>query len=126
MRPVVYFAHPLGGDIAANTKDALTWLAFLMKVEPEVCFIAPWIACVIAGADDNDPRARERGLLDAEAVIPRCHGIVLCGSRISSGMAREVAVARQVGLRIYSLVGARVLPWRPGAWSGLAAHEVLR
>ncbi|MDQ3295109.1 MAG: hypothetical protein M3619_00805 [Myxococcota bacterium] len=123
-RPIFYFAHPLAGNIAGNIRSAQTWLGFLMQKEPSVCFVAPWLACVAAGADDNDPDARERGLLDAYAIVPRCDGIVLCGERISSGMARELAGAKQRELRVFDLTGAKVLPWRD--WRGLDAYEVPR
>ncbi|MGE0547584.1 MAG: hypothetical protein AB7O24_04420 [Kofleriaceae bacterium] len=104
-RPIVYFAHPLGGDVDGNVKRAYQWLRWLMRSEPEVAFVAPWLACVAAGADDNNPDARERGLLDAGAVIKRCDGIVLCGDRISSGMHRELATAIQHGVYVTNLTG---------------------
>ncbi len=75
--------------INANITRALAWLAWLRKSFPETTFIAPWIAAIQSGEDDLDPKAREAGLVDACAVIERCDGIVLCGVRVSSGMARE-------------------------------------
>ncbi len=109
-RPLVYFAHPLGGDVDGNIKRALSWLSWLMRCEPDVAFVAPWLACVIAGADDSDPNARERGLLDAAASVSRCDGIVLCGDRISDGMKRELGVAQWHRLHVFSFVG---LPFGP-------------
>lgn len=94
MRHVLYVAHPLGAPdargIQANILRALRWLAWLRKTYPNITFIAPWIAAVLAGADDSDPAAREAGLVDDCAVVERCDGIVLCGGRISSGMRREM------------------------------------
>lgn len=102
-RRVLYMAHPVGGDVAGNVRRALGWLAWLMACEPDVAFIAPWLACIAAGADDSNPRARERGMLDNLATVVRCDGIVLVGGRISIGMQRELNVAVQRELDIDDL-----------------------
>lgn len=73
-----------------NVQRALRWLAWLRKSFLETTFIAPWIASVLAGADDADPAQREAGFVDDCAVVERCDGIVLCGGRICSGMQREM------------------------------------
>ena len=73
-----------------NIEDAMRWLTWLRRSFPETTFIAPWIASVLAGADDSDPAQREMGLADAFATIERCDGVVLCGPRISEGMRREM------------------------------------
>lgn len=83
--------HPA---LRANIDRALRWLAWLRKSFPETTFIAPWIASVLAGADDTDPAQREAGMADACAVVERCDGIVLCGGRISEGMRREMEHGR--------------------------------
>jgi hypothetical protein len=109
-RRVLYVAHPLAptnAEIAAtpwaplielrarvalkaNIDRALRWLAWLRKGFPETTFIAPWIATIQSLGGDGTPEEREAGLVDDCAVVERCDGIVLCGSRISSGMRREV------------------------------------
>lgn len=76
-RPVLYLAHPLAGDITHNLASVRAWHRLLMASEPDVAIIAPWIAAVEAGADDNSPEARDRGLRDAVAIVSRCDGIVL-------------------------------------------------
>jgi hypothetical protein len=76
--------------LSANIDVALRWLAWLRRSFPETTFIAPWIAAVVSGEDDSDPKAREAGMVDDCAVVERCDGIVLCGERISSGMRREM------------------------------------
>lgn len=91
---VVYFAHPVGGDVTANVARAVRWLHFLMRVEPSVSFAAPWLACLLSGIDDNDELSRARGLRDSERFAARCDGIVLCGGRISTGMMLELAATR--------------------------------
>lgn len=82
--------HALRRPVRANLDSAMRWLSWLRKSFPETTFIAPWIANIMAGEDDLDPKQHEAGLLDACAVIERCDGIVLVGRRISSGMRREM------------------------------------
>lgn len=98
-RLVLYVAHPLGAPdaagVRANIERAMRWLAWLRRAFPETTFIAPWIAAVLSGEDDSDPAQREAGLVDADALIPLLHGVVLIGGRISSGMGREDGLARQ-------------------------------
>lgn len=72
-----------------NLDRALRWLAWLRRTFPEVTFIAPWIAAVLSGEDDADPVKRANGLRDDCRVVRRCDGVVLCGGRVSEGMALE-------------------------------------
>lgn len=99
-RLILYVAHPLGAPDRAglddNVRRAMRWLSWLRRSFPETTFIAPWIAAVLSGEDDADPAQREAGLVDADAVVARCDGVVLCGGRVSSGMARERDAARRV------------------------------
>lgn len=88
-RKIFYVAAPVSGDVQGNLERALRWLKWLRDRDPSTTYIAPWVAALLSGEDDNDPQARERGLVDCETVAARCDGIVLCGGRISSGMARE-------------------------------------
>lgn len=85
-----YLAHPVAGDPAANAQRALRWLRWLRREEPQACIIAPWLAAILAGEDDNDPAQRERGLRDAQLVAELCDGIILVGGRTSSGMQKEL------------------------------------
>lgn len=108
MRLVLYMAAPLRPNAEelsahehapdpgatayqANIKRAMRWLAWLRRSFPGTTFIAPWIASVLAGADEHDPTQRAAGLIDDCAVVARCDGIVLVGGRESSGMTREAA-----------------------------------
>lgn len=80
--------------LRANIDRAMRWLAWLRRSFPETTFIAPWIASVLARADDADASQREAGFVDDCAVVERCDGIVLCGGRICSGMRREMEHGR--------------------------------
>lgn len=99
----------------ANLDRAMAWLSWLRRSFPETTFIAPWIASILAGADDADPAQREAAFLDCCAVVERCDGIVLVGPRISEGMRREMEHARATSGRygatfdICDLTGAVVL-----------------
>ncbi|MES2209926.1 MAG: hypothetical protein V4515_07035 [Chloroflexota bacterium] len=84
--------------LRVNLDRAMRWLSWLRRSFPEATFIAPWIASVLAGADDTDPAQREAGFTDDCAVIERCDGIVLCGRRISEGMRREMEHGLRRGL----------------------------
>lgn len=95
-RSVIYMCHPVAGNVDSNISRALRWLAWLRKSYPETTFIAPWIAGILAGEDDDDPVQREAGLVDCEAVIALCDAVILVGGRISSGMARERSGSRRV------------------------------
>ncbi len=81
--------------IRGNIVNAKGWMAWLIWKYPVVTFIAPWIATLDGGGDDDlDPAQRERGLRDCCRTVKVCHGIVLIGGRVSGGMAKEASHAR--------------------------------
>jgi hypothetical protein len=97
-RPVVYFAHPLGGEIDENLARAERWFFWLTEHEPRCAFLCPWMANVHAfrrrfgSIDDKGHPFRERSMLDniAIAQLSGVEGIVLCGPRITPGMQLEL------------------------------------
>lgn len=101
-RPVLYVCHPVGGDVDGNIKRALRWLSWLSREHPAITFVMPWLAGVLAG-DDGEPAQREAGLRDCEATVAKLDGVVLVGGRVSTGMARERAVAIDHGLEVFDL-----------------------
>jgi hypothetical protein len=102
-RTVLYVCHPVGGDVDGNIKRSLRWISWLRRSFPTVTFNASWIAGILSGEDDADPAQREAGLVDCEAVVAICHGVVLVGGRISSGMERERLAAFEVRGEIVDL-----------------------
>ena len=109
-RRVLYVAHPLAPNdsdigfvirvhddehkafataLRANIDLALRWLAWLRRSFPQDTFVAPWIATVLSLDGDDSAELREAGLVDDCAVVERCDGIVMTGSRIGSGGDRE-------------------------------------
>lgn len=107
-RPVVYLAHPVGAAtteaVRANLAAAKRWL-WALRCATDWSICAPWIPAVEAVLDAGVPEAveRTRGLADDLAVVERCDAIVLCGGRVSSGMAMERDHAASRGLRVVDL-----------------------
>lgn len=86
MRPRIYVAHPLGPDgpeREKNRHNAALWCAAVG--EAGGCPIADWI--ILSGVWSEDKR--EMGLECDFAAIEGCHGLLLCGGRVSPGMALE-------------------------------------
>lgn len=100
---ILYMAHPVGGLVPANLARSLRWLRYLASSDPDTAYIAPWIAAIMSGEDDNDPVARARGLAQDVAVVKRCDGLVLVGGRVSSGMAIERDAAMTAGITVIDL-----------------------
>lgn len=95
--------------VRANIANAKAWLPWLVRGFPAITFIAPWIAALDGGGDDDlDPAMRARGLRDCCRTIRVCSGIVLVGGRVSGGMAEETSHARAV-------VGLTFLGYAPPA-----------
>jgi hypothetical protein len=81
--------------ILDNIANAKGWLAWLIWRYPAVTFIAPYVATLDGGGDDDlDPAQRARGLRDCRRTVRVCNGIVLVGGRLSGGMLDEASVAR--------------------------------
>ncbi|MBA2718917.1 MAG: hypothetical protein H0U52_06720 [Chloroflexi bacterium] len=109
---IAYMAHPVSGDVAANLARALRWLHYLSATDPETAYVDPWIAALMAGADDDDPAQRARGLAHDVAMVKRCDAIVLVGGRVSSGMAIEHNAALTVGISVIDLTAlGEEPPW---------------
>ena len=97
MIEVVYVAHPVSGDVTGNAARARRWLRWLIERELDVSFCVPWLPYIEVLDEEGNAGQRERGLRDVVAIAGRCHGIVLCGGRISAGMKREAREVLQVG-----------------------------
>ncbi len=111
-RKVFYVAHPVSGDVDGNIKRALRWLRYLRHSDNANTYIVPWVAGIMSGEDDNDPAAREAGLVDCETAAAKCDGIVLVGGRLSTGMAREKAAVVAAGGMVFDLTGMGIEPPR--------------
>ena len=99
--PVIYLAHPLSGDVAANLARAQRWVRYL-ETEHCVAVVASWITeCQIW--DDDNAEHRAAGLRRDCAVLARCDEVWLVGGRISNGMAYEAAYARQCEIPVVDM-----------------------
>lgn len=107
MKPIIYVAHPVSGDVKANCDKVLKWLRWLTEVDPTRIYIAPWVGEVLAHLDMDPIPADfyDRVLSDDEEIVSRLDGILLTGIGTdgpyrrdngfmkSSGMTRELAAA---------------------------------
>ena len=100
----VYMAHPVAGDVGGNVARANNYRTMLKKkYELTHIVVAPWIEEVKI-FDDGDPHQRERGLQKCCQEIATCDELWITGPRVSSGMRREIAFARSLGLRVMQVV----------------------
>jgi hypothetical protein len=95
MRAVYYLAHPVrtGPGLTENLSNAREWLRWLFENDPTRAYIAPWIAEVeawMSAGRAEDPGIVERALLDDEAVVQHCDGLIAVGGYgFTAGMERE-------------------------------------
>lgn len=94
--PVLYLAHPVAGDVAANLARAKRWLLWARRAFATCAVIAPWITDLDMGDDDCDPAQREQALLRDEAVARACDAVMLVGGCVTDGMRREATVAKRL------------------------------
>lgn len=99
-KPIVYIAHPIGGDVEGNIKRVLA-IVRKLSIENEVIPFAPYIVDVQA-LDDSNPIERGIGFTHNMAMFER--GIIdevwLYGGRISNGMATEIKWAEVHGIPV--------------------------
>lgn len=107
--------------VAFNLKRAMRWWNWLHLGLPEVTWIMPWYVNVLCNGEGN-LELIERGLRDDCEVARRCDGLMACGQRTSSGMAREARAVHEVGGDLFRIDGinkepsrihaAASVPWR--------------
>ena len=96
---VIYFAHPVSGDVAGNLKKARAWIRFLEATNPDVAIVANWITeCEIW--DDDVPEQRAASLARDLAVISKCDELWYGGverGELTRGMELEYEHAAKLG-----------------------------
>lgn len=93
-KPVFYVAHPVSGDPVANAYKTIAWVKWLTLNDTDRIYIAPWVAEVLAFANDIvDPAFYDRVLSDDEEVVKHLDGLLMVGGTISTGMRREMLAA---------------------------------
>lgn len=106
-----YLAHPYSDDPDANLARAYRWLAWLLAMEPDHAIAAPWLALADYARLDG-PAATivpsdayaARCLRDDLAVAAALGRIILCGGRVSPGMAAEIAAVTAAGGTVCDLI----------------------
>lgn len=97
MSGLVYIASPYAGDVERNIEFAKAACRHAMRkgLTPiAVHLLYPQFL------SDSDPSEREAGLRMGHRVLEACNSLLVCGDRISEGMALEIAEAKRLGIPI--------------------------
>lgn len=101
MKEVYYVAHPVTGDPVGNAYKTIAWIRWLTLNDPSRVYVAPWVAEVLAFAQENcDPAFYARVLADDQDVVRHLDGVLLVGGTLSRGMALECDAAIETHKRI--------------------------
>jgi len=98
---VAYIAHPIGGNVAINLEDIICIIRDINLLEPDVIpFAHYWVDC--HALDDDVPKERERGIKNDIALMKKgfIDELRLYGDKISKGMASEIVLANQLGIKV--------------------------
>ena len=96
-RPLVYIASPFAGDTEYNTSRARGYCRFAVG---RGCIpLAPHLHYP-QFMDDSDRDERELGLFFAIVLLGKCDELWVFGERISNGMSREIAKAKNRGIPV--------------------------
>lgn len=91
------------GDV--SVEDNLASIRKIVReinlTEPDICPLVPYYSDVVS-MDDSIPSERERGIKNNMAIFKNgvIHELWLYGPRISSGMAGEIEIAKEMGIKI--------------------------
>lgn len=95
----VYICSPLRGNIEENIKKANEYCR--QEVLKGNCPLAPH--CIFTQyLNDNILEERELGIKMGLNLLIRCDEILVCGNKITEGMAYEIEKALKLGIRIRS------------------------
>ena len=109
MRKLVYIASPLSGDVETNLDFARQ--ACLYAMAQGVTPFAPHLLYPQM-LDDNDPAQRELGMNMGNQMLALCDELWLCGDIISSGMAAEEQLAKELDIPVRNVSTEEIL-YRP-------------
>lgn len=106
---VLYLAGPFRGDgsrqaIHRNQMRMMARARLIQDLLPEAVLVLPHTN--FAFLDESGPGGldvRARALAACERLLLRCDGLVLCGTTLTEGMARERDAALAAGLPIVQL-----------------------
>jgi hypothetical protein len=96
-KPFIYVCSPLRGDIKRNISKAIGYARF---VYAKGCIpLAPHIIFT-QFLDDEDPGERAAGMEMGIELLRKCDELWSFGTRVSEGMAAEIAAAKTLGLKV--------------------------
>jgi hypothetical protein len=98
---IVYIAHPISGNVAANLERIRLIARQIMLEDPKIVAFAPyWFDCHVL--NDDVPAERQRGIANDIELFKRrfIDEVWLCGPRISAGMLAEKNLAEQLGIPV--------------------------
>lgn len=101
-RPFAYICLPFKGDEAHNTEKAREYCckayeAGFTPICPHLLF--PQIL------DESIPEERKAGMEMANALLRRCHVLLVCGNTVSEGMMCEILYAHRLNITATTLDG---------------------
>ncbi len=106
IKPLVYIASPLSGDVEQNLEFARK--ACRYAIEQDVAPFAPHLLYTQM-LDDSSPAERQLGVEMGNQMLALCDELWLCGDRLSAGMADEKALAEQLGIPVHQINAEDIL-----------------
>ena len=105
-----YICSPLSAKTAEGIKENMR---MANRYAQEISQLLSCRAIAVHGIlpellDDNDPAERELALGFGKKYLATCDILVVCGSRVSSGMKGEIEAAEILGIPIYIYVKGRL------------------
>jgi hypothetical protein len=91
-KPLVYICSPYFGDVGRNVKKARNFCRFAL--EQNFIPIAPHLMFP-QFMDDENPKERELAIFMDIVLMGKCSEVWVLGNTISSGMAKEIEVAKK-------------------------------
>lgn len=99
-KPIIYIAHPIGGDVKGNLIK-VGEIYRQLSLENKVIPFAPYIAS-ISCLDDNSPKERAIGFSHNKAIFESgcIDEVWLFGGVISNGMQQEIEWANNLNIPV--------------------------
>jgi hypothetical protein len=101
MKPIIYIAHPVSGDIKANLERILKIIHELNITRPDIIPFAHYVVDCYA-LNDDIPEQRQKGIENDTELLKRgfIDELWLYGNRISVGMLAEIKLAQSLGIPV--------------------------
>lgn len=98
----VFICSPYRGDTVTNSLNAENYcrdaaLEGLLPIAPHLYFTR--------FLNDDFENEREQGIAFGVGLLKECKEIWVCGNVISEGMAKEIEVAKELGIKIVNKYG---------------------